>query len=318
MISWKDHLDDIMELHSEGYSSSEIGNFLEDLHDNREINKPRQIRKVIQANKRPTQPVENYHTAKILVFDIETAPHKAYIWKFWKENVGANQVISDWFCLTWSAKWLFDTKVMSDKLTPQEAKEENDERIIKNIWNLLNEADVVIAHNAINFDIPKLNTRFLQYGMNPPAPYEVIDTLAHLKKRFKFSSNRLNYVNAVLGLDVKVDTGGFDLWARCMEGDSDALQSMEKYNIQDVVILEDLYLKLRPWIKPHPNVSLFIADSITSCPSCGSNHLEPCGTYTTYVNVYEALRCTSCGSISRSRKPMVPNANKNKVVSSPR
>lgn len=319
MISWNNYSNDIMDLYSEGYSSTEIGEILSDLHNLPDVNKPRQIRKVIQNNKNKEEHLNVPHTAKILVFDIETAPHKAYVWKFWKENVGQNQVISDWFCLTWSAKWLFEDNVISAKLTPDEAKNEDDERIIRRIWSLLDEADVVIAHNALRFDIPRLNTRFLQYGLNPPSPYDIIDTLAHCKKRFSFSSNRLNYINAVLGLEVKAETGGFDLWAQCMEGNPLALKTMEDYNIQDVKILEDLYLKLRPWIKPHPNVGLFVEDNIIACPSCGHHELESCGTYNTYVNTYEALRCKNCGSVNRSRKPITNKTKSaNIIVSTPR
>jgi DNA-directed RNA polymerase subunit RPC12/RpoP len=322
MIIWKDYSGDIMQLYSEGYSSSEIGELLSDLHETPEVNKPRQIRRVIQKERDNLTEIKKIpvnHTAKILIFDIETAPHRAYVWKFWKENVGQNQVISDWFCLTWSAKWLFEDDVISAKLTPSEVKNEDDERIVRRLWSLLDESHIVVAHNAINFDIKKINTRFIQYNLPPPSPYEVIDTLAHAKKRFGFSSNRLNYINAVLGLEVKQDTGGFELWAKCMEGSQEALNNMESYNIQDVRILEDLYLKMRPWIQPHPNIGLHIEDNVVACPSCGHDHLEPCGTYNTYVNIYEALRCKSCGAVSRSRKPITNKVkSKNLAVSTPR
>lgn len=324
MINWKDYRPEIKVLMDKNLSSAAIATVLAKIHQNELLDKPRQVRKQmslirdtsLESKKAIKQPKNK---AKILVFDLETAPHKAYVWKFWKENVGGNQVISDWFCLTWAAKWLFEEEVMSDRLTEEEVLSEDDERIVKSFWNLLNEADIVIAHNANGFDIPKINTKFLQHGLNPPCPYEVIDTLLHLRKKFKFGSNRLNYVNAVLGLDVKIDTGGFSLWSKCMEGNVEALKEMEKYNIQDVQILEDLYLKIRSWIMPHPNIGLHIEDNVTACPTCGHEHLEECGSYRTYVNSYKALRCTSCGSISRERKSEVSvEKKKNLMVSIPR
>ena len=93
----------------------------------------------------------NRNTPKVLVFDIETAPLKAYTFRIWKENINPHngQLRSEWFMLTWSAKWLFDNNIMSDKLTSKEALAEDDRRIVKTMWKLLDEADVVIGHNII-------------------------------------------------------------------------------------------------------------------------------------------------------------------------
>lgn len=256
------------------------------------------------------------HSMKILILDIETAPLKSYVWGIWNVNLGhsLNMLESDWFMLTWSAKWLFDGKVMSDKLTPKEVNKEDDKRICKSLWALLEEADVVIAHNGVKFDIKRINTRFLKNGLTPPMPYMVIDTLLHARKRFNITSNKLNYIGKFLGLGEKLDTGGFDLWKRCMEGDEEALTEMEVYNIQDVVLLEDVYLALLPYIKPHPNVALFIAEDVHACPSCGSQELKWEGKYSTYANTYDAFRC-KCGSIGRSRTARPKG--KNMTISTP-
>jgi hypothetical protein len=136
-------------------------------------------------------------------------------------------------------------------------------------------------------------------------PYQVIDTLDHLRKRFSFTHNRLDQVNKELGIGRKMDTGGFELWDGCMKGDQDSLTHMEKYNIIDVEILEETYLRLRPWINPHPNIGLFIEDDVEVCPSCGSVHISWGGTpYTTSVNRFESFRCDDCGSVGRSRKSL--------------
>jgi len=146
--------------------------------------------------------------AKILVLDIETAPLLAYVWGVWNINIGHNMqmVQKHWFMLTWSAKWLFDDKIFSDKLTPEEIFAQDDSRITKSIWELVNEADVVIAHNGIKFDMKRLNTRFLRHRLPPPMPYQIIDTLVHVKKQFALSSNRLAEIGKFLGLGEKLDT----------------------------------------------------------------------------------------------------------------
>jgi hypothetical protein len=241
-------------------------------------------------------------SAKVLILDIETAPISAYVWGIWNQNVHLPQIKSDWFCLTWAAKWLFEDKVYSAKLKPEEVANQDDKRIIEGIWKLLNEADIVIAHNAVKFDIPKLNSRFILNGLHPPLPYQIIDTLVHIRRQFGFTSNKLDYVNKLLNLERKKETS-FELWDNCMKGDKKALKEMEDYNVQDVRILEETYLQIRPWIKPHPNMGLFILDETEQrCPSCGSSDLQDQGKcYNTSANIYELFRCGNCNSVSRKR-----------------
>ena len=240
--------------------------------------------------------------AKVLILDIETAPIRAYVWGIWQQNVGTHQIMSDWFCLTWAAKWLFEDKVYSGKLKSSEVENQDDKRIIEGIWKLVNEADIVIAHNGAKFDMPKLNSRFILNGLNPPLPYQIIDTLVHIRRQFGFTSNKLDYVNKLLNLERKKDTN-FELWERCMKGETKALKEMEDYNVQDVRILEETYLQIRPWIKPHPNMGLFILDETANrCPNCASDKLTEQGKcYNTSANVYELMRCENCGASSRKR-----------------
>lgn len=247
-----------------------------------------------------SETVKEKHDARILIFDIETAPLKAYVWGKWGQDINDSFIIRDWFMLTWSAKWLFEDKVYSERLTGREVLDENDERITRSIWKMLDDASIVIAHNGVKFDIKRLNTRFLKHGLLHPSPYKVIDTLKVARQQFAITSNRLDYICQFLGIPGKADTPK-GLWQKCSEGDDAALQVMENYNIQDIRALEDVYLLLRPYMRSHPNIGLHVADSVQCCASCGSNELTDCGEYQTTVNVYIAYRCTNCGSISRSR-----------------
>jgi hypothetical protein len=247
---------------------------------------------------------EAIHTgAKILILDIETMPAKSFIWDVWKQNIQPNQIISDWFIVTWAAKWLFEDVVYSGALKPKEVRKQNDKRIMQSLWSLLNEADIIIAHNAVKFDIPRINTRFLVHKIAPPSPFIIIDTLKHYQRNFAFLHNKLDYLNMRLGLGRKEETGGFELWASCYDGNQEALDKMLHYNIGDVRILESNYLILRPWIRPHPNISTFILDEHEHrCPTCGSNKLRDEGkNYHTTANVYGLLKCDNCGASSRKR-----------------
>lgn len=189
---------------------------------------------------------------RVLVLDIETSPIQSYTWGIWEQNISIDQIKHDWFVFCWSAKWLNSDKILSDRLTGKEARKMNDKRILKSMWELLDEADIVIAHNGDKFDIRKINTRFLKHGMNYPSPYKSFDTLKICKREFGLTSNKLDYVCRFLGMEGKVETGGQKLWNECMLGDEKALKKMSHYCDNDIKILEQVYLKLEPYIRNNP------------------------------------------------------------------
>lgn len=214
--------------------------------------------------------------------------------------------------LCWSAKWLGEKEVLGDRLTGQEAKSEDDKRICKTLWSVLNEADIVIAHNGKRFDIPKINTRFLLNGLPPTTPYQQIDTLEAVKKEFGFSSNKLDNLLIQFKMDRKLDTD-FGLWQKCMEGDEESLEYMFIYNKNDVTQLEAVYFKLRPYIKSHPNLGIYLGANVPVCGHCGSSHLVYAGNIFTAVGQYPTYRCLKCSAISKGRVNEY-DKNKRKVL----
>lgn len=236
---------------------------------------------------------------KVLLFDTENAPNIASVWRVWKENIQPAQLLSDWYMLSWSAKWLNDSKIMGDVLTPKEAVNEDDKRIMVGLHHLLNEADIVIAHNCEQFDVPIVNTRFLIHKINPPRPYQTIDTLKVARSQFKFAHNKLDFLADRLGIPHKKLETEHQLWIDCRNGKQEALDYMLKYNKMDVTVLEELYLRMRAWIKSHPNFNLF-TDKKNVCSTCGSKNIFENGTYPTTVHRYKSYQCKDCGSFSRS------------------
>jgi hypothetical protein len=235
------------------------------------------------------------------------------VWGLWQQNVSLDQIISNWFMLTWSAKWLYSPEVMSDAITPEEVLEENDKRIVWSLLRLLDEADVVIAHNGIGFDVPKVNARAVTWGFMPPSPYQQIDTLLIARKQFGFSSNKLEALARMFKIPGKIETN-FQLWSDCKKGDQVALAKMEQYNRQDVIVLEEVYLRLRPWVKGHINLGLYGLSDKMICPNCGSTHLEEDGGfYYTGMGRYKTYRC-QCGAVSRARTTDVTPEERKKLV----
>ncbi len=244
---------------------------------------------------------------RILLFDIETSPLKAAVFQkqVWRANITAEHVLSEWFMLSWSAKWLDSTTTLSDRLKSREALAENDKRIVKSLWVLLDEADIVITHNGDRFDIPNMNTRFIVHNMKPTRSYRTIDTNNVAKKQFGFTHNSLNGLAKVFGFNPKMHTD-LQLWKDCIDGKETALMYMEKYNRYDVELLEAVYLKLRSFINRHPNVGLYTENENPVCPKCGSVEMKSSGFYYTSVSKFETLTCQECGSLARRRQNMYP------------
>jgi DNA-directed RNA polymerase subunit RPC12/RpoP len=240
---------------------------------------------------------------KVFLFDLETSPIVAYLWSKYQDGISDKNIIRDWQIISWAGKWLFEDKVYSEKCTGQEMLDNTDKRITQSLWEKFEEADILIAHNLDKFDKRKANARFFINGLMPPSPYQTIDTLKHSRRNFAFTSHRLDYIaQDILGLKGK-DDAPYELWSRSMDGDEDAISKMDIYCQQDVRVLEDVYLALRPWIKPHPNVSLWTDSEEYTCAACGSEKLtELDNPYRTYVSVYASHRCDHCGHINRVRK----------------
>jgi len=154
---------------------------------------------------------------KILLLDIETSPNTAHVWGLWNQNVSLNQLMESSYVMCWAAKWLGKKEILFDSIM-----ENTHKNMIKRIHRLLNECDAVIHYNGSKFDIPTLNKEFILHGMNPPSPYKEIDLLKTSRSRFKFPSNKLDYVAQALGVGKKVHHEGHELWLKCMAKDLSA------------------------------------------------------------------------------------------------
>ena len=240
---------------------------------------------------------------KILLLDIETAPKVSYVWRFFKENIGADQVLKHGHIMSYAAKWLGQDTIMYE-----ENRKEDDRRIIDSLIRLLDIADIVVAHNGVKFDFAVVSGRALVHGINPPSPYKVVDTLKVARKNFAMPSNSLQYLAMVLGCHEKKKHNkfpGFELWLECLRNNEEAWDEMKKYNIQDVETLEEIYLKMRPWINNHPNIATMEENEKEACPKCGSHHMQKRGFAYTNVGKYQRYQCQDCGGWSRSRYTLI-------------
>jgi len=245
------------------------------------------------------------------IMDIETLPLIAMTFGIWQQNIGLEQIVSDICMLSWAGKFLNESEVYSDILTPDETKTRDTYRITKSCWNFLSKCDILVGHNFNQFDRSHINNEFLKHNL-PPLKYVVVDTLSIAKKNFNFTSNKMQFINTKLNLILKVENEGFKLWRDCSNGNQEALKTMESYNRGDILSTEDLFYKLRPYINNF-NVALYNEIEELQCPVCGSIDLSEEGNYFTSAGKWVSYRCSNCKSISRGKENLL-NKDKKKSL----
>ncbi len=239
---------------------------------------------------------------KILLWDLENAPSLGWFYDLWKEGNIVGTKAEQYF-LSVAYKWLGDKKVRSFALPDfpgYRPGSEDDKALVKEIWKLFDEADILIAHNGDHFDIRKANARFAYYNLPPPSPYKTVDTLKVARRYFNFTSNKLDNLGNHLGYGRKLVHTGFNLWKGCMTGDMKAWKKMVQYNKRDVVLLEQIYLHFLPWITNHPNTAV-LSETVDGCPNCGSQNLQRQGFSLTKMGTKQRYKCTDCLSWSHGQ-----------------
>lgn len=233
---------------------------------------------------------------KILFFDIESMSNLGYIWGKYEQNVIEYE--REFYMLCFAYKWLGQSKVSAYSLPDfknYRKDKYNDKDLVTKLWELFNEADIVVAHNGDSFDIRMANARFAFHGLPPPSPYKTVDTKKVAKRYFRFNSNKLDDLGNYFGLGRKIDTGGFELWLGCVNNDPMSWYKMVKYNKQDIVLLEKIYNKLLPWIVNHPNRNLY-ESTTCNCPNCGSSNMIRHKTRISRTGMRQQWQCKDCGA----------------------
>ena len=239
---------------------------------------------------------------RILLFDVETLPNQGFTWGLYDQNV--IQFTQQTCLATFAYKWLNDKKVYARALCDYKgykADSYDDTKLVADVWKLMDEADIIVAHNGDQFDIKVCQARFIFHKLSPPRPFKTIDTKKAVKKVARFNSNKLDDLSSLLENEKKIKTD-FELWRGCISGDRSSWAQMVKYNKKDVLLLEKLYLRLRPWISNHPNFTVLAGTLNRICPKCGSQSLRYWGFSVTQGRRYRRLQCKECGGWAREVK----------------
>lgn len=250
---------------------------------------------------------------KILVIDIETAPLELFGWGLFDQNFGLDHLKTDWTILSFAAKWLGSKKIIYMDTGGRGAKKVRDDKsLMRPLWNLLNEADIVIAQNGKKFDVRKINARLIAHGFSPPSPSRVVDTMLVARKYFAFTSQKLKYTSELLAPELRKDDHkefpGLELWIEVLKDNAKAWKVMKEYNKRDILATERVYLVTRAWDQQHPNLGTFSVNEQHECPHCGSGDVLGRNGWREIKNqgVYKRYWCKGCGGWSRGKIMMNP------------
>ena len=95
------------------------------------------------------------------------------------------------------------------------------------------------------------------------------------------------------GCPLKKDAGGIETWMNIVfKKDSEALKHMHYYCDGDVITLEAVFNKLKPYVRNKSNYSVLLGGSKFACPECGSNNVTLNKRYTTAAGTTQLyMRC---------------------------
>lgn len=247
----------------------------------------------------PSHEIQPYvlRDVRILTFDIETSPNKSYHWGLWNQNIGLSQILERGGMICWAAKWYGKDRVLF-----RSAYHDGQLPMVQGLWDLLNEADIVVGWNSARFDVPTANREFLLAGLGLPSPSRDVDLLRTARRRFRFVSNKLDNIATELGVGQKLKHAGQSMWNDCLDDtDPDAQRKawavMRRYNKQDVVLTERVYDRLRPSITDHPPLEVWT--SVEACNRCGGETFIQ-GHVSAGQSMYPQMRCQSCGGWART------------------
>ena len=230
-----------------------------------------------------------------MFFDIETSFNIGIFWRSgYNLTIQPDDIIKERaiICVSW--KWENEDEVHNLTWDNKQC----DKKLLKAFLKELNKADEIIAHNGDRFDIKWLRTRCLFHGLEMFPKYQTIDTLKEAKSQFNFNSNKLDYIAKFLGVGAKLKHEGMDMWkAIIFDKDKDALARMVEYCDMDVIVLEKVFEKLRPYSNKGINYATLNGEDKFCCPNCGTENVRVRKTYTTRQGTLQHyMTCNPCNT----------------------
>ncbi len=235
------------------------------------------LREARRINKETITKIED-RSARVLIYDLETSPNIGWFWRAgYKLNITPEQIIKERAIICVSYKWVGEDKVYNLSWD----KNQDDKFLLEQFIEVLNEADLIVAHNGDRFDLKWIKTRAIFHRLPMLVNYPQFDTLKVAKSKFNFNSNRLDYIAKYLGFEGKTGTT-LKLWTDIMFKDCPiAMKNMIDYCNEDVRQLEKIYEILQGWVNPKMHVGVLQGKEKFTSPITGGMDLKLVKTVTT-------------------------------------
>ncbi len=230
---------------------------------------------------------------KRLYFDIETSFCLAWVWSTGQQYVGAENILQDSKIICIAYKWEDEdeTHILSWD------KKQNDKSMLKKFTKIAEKADELVGHNGRNFDQRHINARIAYHSLPRIDITFVEDTLKRSRREFRLASHKLDYLAKYFKVGKKLETGGIGLWLKVvLDNDRKVLAKMEEYCKHDVVVLEKVYQRLKPYFPVHYNLSVLNQDK-TICPSCAGKLHKHGIRATSALRQVQRYRCKDCSKV---------------------
>jgi DNA polymerase elongation subunit (family B) len=230
---------------------------------------------------------------KRLIFDCEVSPNIGFFWNpGHKINISYENIIKERAIICICYKWQGDKKTHS----LQWDSKQDDKKMLKEFIKVANTADELVGHNGDKFDLAWIRTRCLYHKIDMFPSYTTVDTLKVARGKFRFNSNRLDYIGKFLGIGQKLHTG-FDLWKNIALNDCErSMNKMVKYCKQDVNLLEKIFIELQNHIPVKTHAGVLQGKKKRSCPRCGSDRVKVNLTKVSAAGIVKKqLQCKNCG-----------------------
>lgn len=284
-------LEAVLEQGSERAAGKAIGMPKSTVHDHISRLKKR-MKLDLPEDQRPNNPLAHppVHLPKILYYDIETTNF----------NADFGEVLM--FAYQWhGTDEVHLVSVLDYPKCFSLPVEKRDRYVVIALAELLNQADIIVAHYGKKFDNKFVQARLAIHNL----PYfdnrdsKMFDTCLVARKGMKIGSNRLANLAQALGLPEEKTSLTKTQWRRANDYDHDALVDMGEYCKQDVRTLYHVAQRLRPLAKHLPSWLILNGEDEKCCHACGGD-LQSIGEWATKANIYERYQCTSCGAWQRS------------------
>lgn len=230
-----------------------------------------------------------------LFYDIETSFCQGSFWRpGFKQTIRPEQILkhAQIICISW--KWEGEDQVHH---LDWGLKKQCDKKLLKKFIKVLDKADEIVAHNGDRFDIKWIRARAAYHNLIMRPDYRSIDTLKLCKRYFNLPAYTLKHIAEYFELTHKLESGGLKNWIDVIvHKDKDALDNMLYYCDGDIITLEEVFHKIRPYIKASFNYPALRHEAKWRCPECGQ--LPVCNkSYTTTMGtIRRMMHCKhGCG-----------------------